>query len=408
MQYGLIGAKLAHSHSPFIHSLFASYSYQLFELSPSELPVFLKQENLGGCNVTIPYKKSVMDWCDTLSPEAQAIGSVNTLVFEKGGTISGYNTDYFGFLFLLKHANLSLNGKKVLILGSGGTSSMVQYAAKNCGAKEIVVISRSGKNNYENLSLHADADFLINTTPVGMYPNNTQSPLSLDAFPRLCAVVDVIYNPLQTKLLAQAKQKGISYANGLPMLVAQAAAACSLFTGTQISEEKIEEVLQTVQNKVTNLVLIGMPGCGKTSVGKKLSQKTGRPFFDIDEEIVLKAGKSIPEIFAEGGEASFRKIEAEVTAELSKKNGIILATGGGAPLFKQNQESLSQNGRIYLIDRPLSQLAVEGRPLSKDLPQMYKTRAPIYEAFCDYKIENIETIDAATDVILANFSSCEK
>ena len=266
MRYGLIGGRLSHSHSPAIHKQLGGYDYALYELAPDGLEPFLRQEGVGGLNVTIPYKRAVLPYCEALDPVAKRTGSVNTLVFHDG-KIAGYNTDYDGFLYLAKRAGVDFYGKRVVVLGSGGTSSTVCAAVQDAGAKEIVVISRGGADNYDTLDRHADADVLINTTPVGMYPDIEASPVSLAAFPRLSGVLDVVYNPIRTRLILEAKERNIPCAGGLPMLVAQAHAAAQRFLGAQIPMSRIEEILQALELELTNIVLIGMPGCGKTRWG---------------------------------------------------------------------------------------------------------------------------------------------
>ena len=385
--YGLIGDKLSHSHSPALHALLADYPYELFEMEASVLGTFLQREELGGVNVTIPYKKAVLPFCQTASETARRIGSVNTMV-RKGGAWHGYNTDYDGFLRMLSLAAISLTGKKVLILGSGGTSATAQQAAKDQAASEVIVVSRKGEHTYANIQRHSDAQALINTTPVGMSPDIEKSPVSLAHFPHLEAVVDVIYNPLQTALLRQAEQRGIRHTNGLPMLVYQAVRASELFTGASIPEAKAAKALQTLRQMVRNIVLIGMPGAGKTVVGKALAAIMQRECIDTDALIVQKAGMSIAEIFAKYGEKAFREMESSVVADVSKKSGVILTMGGGVVLSQQNIALLRQNGRLYWLQRPLSQLARKGRPLSIDIEAMYAQRKPLYQSASDAQMIN--------------------
>ena len=307
--YGLLGRKLGHSWSAPIHAALGCADYRLIELEPEELGAFLAREDIGGLNVTIPYKRDVMAYCDVLDPMAEAIGSVNTLVRRADGKLYGYNTDAAGFCFMAQRAGIGFAGKKTLVLGSGGASRTAAACAKKLGAREVVVISRSGENNYTNLGRHADAERIVNTTPVGMYPNNGAAAVDLTAFPACAGVLDLIYNPRRTALLLQAEELGIPCSDGLPMLVAQAKAAEEHFFDRLIADRENERILAQLRREMTNLVLIGMPGSGKSTVGAALAALTGREAIDIDARIVEKAGCSIPEIFAKGGEAAFRALE---------------------------------------------------------------------------------------------------
>ena len=400
MRYGLIGGRLAHSHSPAIHNMLSDYEYSLYPLTPDELPGFLRSSDIGGLNVTIPYKVEVMKYCASLTGEAQRIGSVNTLLYDKNRRITGHNTDYEGFLYLVQRAGLTLQDQKVVILGSGGTSRTVHVAAQDAGAREIVVISRQGENNYQNLFPHADADILVNTTPVGMYPELHGCPVSLDVFDSLSGVLDVVYNPLRTRLILEAKERGIPAEGGLPMLVAQAHASAEQFSMRRVPRERVEEIITVLTKELSNIVLIGMPGAGKTEIGQKLAARTGREFLDIDELVEREAGMSIPDIFDLEGEAGFRAREEAVVAESARECGRVIATGGGAPMFKENRTLLRQNGRIFHIERELNLLATNGRPLSKNLAAMYEKRAPVYRAFADETIRNTGTVDDAVTAIL--------
>ena len=405
--YGLLGRKLGHSWSVPIHTALGCGSYRLIELEPEELAPFLRREDLGGLNVTIPYKRDVMPLCGWIDPAAEAIGSVNTLVRGPDGVLRGYNTDIDGFLYMARRAGIAFAGKKTVILGSGGASLTAQAAARREGAREIVVISRSGPDHYENLSRHADAEVLVNATPVGMYPNNGAAPVDLAAFPALEGVLDVIYNPRRTTLLLQAEARGIPCSDGLPMLVAQAVRAEELFTAQSIPARENERILSQLRRERTNLVLIGMPGCGKTTVGTALARLTGREAIDLDAMIEDRAGRSIPEIFAAEGEAGFRAREAAAAAEAGKRTGVILLTGGGVVKTPANDAALRQNGRIYHLIRDLSLLPTEGRPLSQgaDLAQMWRERAPLYEAFRDVEIDNSGTVEDTAAAIWREF--CE-
>ncbi len=388
--YGLLGRKLGHSWSVPIHQAFGCPDYQLIELEPEDLSPFLAREDIGGLNVTIPYKRQVLPLCGWVHEDAQAVGSANTIARREDGVLCAWNTDVTGFRCLVKRSGIPLERRKVTILGSGGASLAVQYAAKLEGAREIVVVSRAGPDNYENLSRHADTDVLVNATPVGMYPGNGASPVDLDAFPALRGVLDLIYNPRRTALLMQAEERGIPCAGGLAMLVSQAAAAEERFNGASISVREQGRVLERLRRSTANLVLIGMPGSGKTTVGKALAALSGRQAVDLDQLIAARAGCSIPEIFARQGEAAFRALEREAVAEAGKRTGILILTGGGVVKDPANYAPLRQNGRIYHLLRDLNALPVEGRPLSQgaDLSEMWRQRAPLYERFRDVAVDN--------------------
>ena len=392
MKCGLLGRKLGHSYSPQIHNLLGDYSYILFEKEPEELENFLKNGDFSGLNVTIPYKKEVIPYLSELSPTAKKMGCVNTVLRRSDGTLYGHNTDYFGFTSLVRHAGLSVTGKKVLVLGSGGASNTAVAALKDLGASPVV-ISRSGENNYGNLHLHRDAAAIVNATPVGMYPNTGVSPIDLKLFPNLEGVLDVIYNPARTQLLLDAEKLGIPRENGLWMLVAQAKEAAEVFTGRKISDEVIEKIYRQLSHQMKNIVLIGMPGCGKTTIGTLLAEKLGRTLADADEKIISLAGKSIPDIFAQDGEPTFRDWETKALTELGKQSGLVIATGGGCVTQKRNYPLLHQNGYLVWLERDCSVLPTDGRPLSQanDLGKMYAARKPLYEAFADIRVENAGT-----------------
>ncbi len=402
LKCGLLGEKLGHSYSPQIHSMLADYEYKLFEKSPEELEDFLKSGEFDGLNVTIPYKKSVMPYCAELSPTAAQIGSVNTIVRRSDGSLYGDNTDAFGFENLIVHNGIEVKGKKALVLGTGGASVTAQAVLKNLGASEVVVISRKGEDNYENIAKHADAEIIANTTPVGMYPNNGKAAVDLTQFPKLSGVLDVVYNPARTALLLQAEKLCIPCAGGLYMLVSQAKRSCELFTGKSIPDSEIDRIERVLSHQMQNIVIIGMPGSGKTAVSTMLAERLGRKIFDTDTIVSEKAGMTIPEIFAAQGEAGFRKLETEATAEVGKLSGNIISTGGGVVTVADNYELLHQNGVIVWIERDTNKLARDGRPisLSSDLNELYAARLPLYERFADIKADNNGDINDTVNAIM--------
>ncbi len=389
LKCGLIGEKLGHSFSPQIHAKLADYDYALFEMEESAVGDFLKKGDFHAINVTIPYKKTVMPFLDEITDEAKRIGSVNTVTHLADGGLKGDNTDYYGFAYTVRKSGIELSGKKVLILGSGGASMTARTVAADLGASEVVIVSRNGENNYGNLDRHADCAVLINTTPVGMYPNTGVSAVSLDAFPKLEGVLDMIYNPAKTKLLLDAEARGIPYSNGLPMLVAQAKAACERFLGETVADEKIDEITAAIEQDTLNITLVGMPGVGKTTIGKSVAAALGREFIDTDDVIVERAGRSIPEIFASEGEAAFRALESEVIADVTKRSGLVIATGGGAPTIGANVNPIRQNSVVFFLKRDLSTLSKDGRPISqsRDLSELFEERLPKYRAVADHEID---------------------
>ena len=397
MQCGLLGRKLGHSYSPQIHKRLADYQYDLFEVEPEDLESFLKTAPFQGLNVTIPYKKEVMAYCAALSDTARAIGSVNTLVRQKDGSLYGDNTDADGFAAMLSYSGIDPRGKKALVLGSGGASLAIVYVLKQMGAKQIVVISRSGENHYGNLHLHQDAQLIVNTTPVGMYPDTGVKPVDLRQFPSCEGVLDIIYNPAKTQLLLQAQALGLPHCDGLIMLVGQAKRAAERFTGTLLSESLIPKITGQLRFEMGNLILIGMPGCGKSTIARKLAEISGRPAVDIDQRIVERIGMPIRDFFAQQGEARFRQIEAEILAEVTMQTGQIIATGGGIVKDWENVRRLRQSGKVYFLDRSLDQLETDpSRPLSSSreaLRQLYDQRIDLYRAACDQQIENNGSAD---------------
>ena len=401
MKCGLLGEKLGHSYSPQIHAALSDYEYLLYEKKPDEVEKFIRCGDWHGLNVTIPYKKTVIPFCSELSELALSIGSVNTLLRCPDGRIQGYNTDAFGFEAMLRAASYSAAGKKALVLGTGGASATVCACLRHHGAK-VVTVSRTGETNYNNVTKHTDACLVVNTTPLGMYPNNGTQALDLSLFPNLQAVLDVVYNPARTALIMQAEKLGIPCSGGLRMLVAQGIRASEIFLGHRHPDDALERILSSLNHEMQNLILIGMPGSGKSTIASLLSKKLNRPCIESDMEIEHIAGMSIPDIFEKEGEEGFRQRETAVLEELGKRSGLIISTGGGCVTRPENYPLLHQNGMIVRITRDLSKLAREGRPLSlnSDLKQMALLREPYYTAFADYTIENTGTPEDTADRIL--------
>ena len=390
LTYGCIGEHLPHSFSREIHEQIGGYAYELKELTPEELPAFMTARAFRGINVTIPYKQAVIPFLDEIDDTARAIGAVNTVV-NRNGKLYGYNTDLDGLTRLIRRAGLDLTGKKVLIPGTGGTSRTASFAAEKLGAREILRVSRTGKEGsltYEDaLRNHTDAEIILNTTPCGMFPEPDAQPLPLEPFSRLQGVADVIYNPLRSRLVLDARSRGIPAEGGLYMLVAQAVRASEHFLDTSYPDNLADRIYDRVLRKKENIVLIGMPGSGKSVIGRILAEKTGNLLADTDDLIVRKAGKSIPDIFREDGESVFRDLESAVIRELSKQGGQIISTGGGAVLRPENVTVLRQNGRLFWLNRsPEDLVPTEDRPLADTqakMKQLYLEREPVYRAAAD-------------------------
>lgn len=401
MSFGLLGKKLSHSYSPYVHAMIGAYDYQLFDMEEDQLDDFFENGDFNGLNVTSPYKEAVMKYvtCDAISKK---IGAVNTIYY-KDGNLIGTNTDVFGFMYLLSLHQIDLANKKVLILGSGGASKTVQAVCNMCQSKKVFVASRTKSNEFvEYGNLPLDVDIIVNATPVGMYPNNDEKLVDLAEFTKLEAVIDLIYNPYKTKLLQQAEDLGVKWANGLSMLIAQATKAAKHFTGMDyISYNK--QLITNIKAYKLNLVLVGMPGCGKTFIGEKLAEATQRKFVDIDREISAMTGKTIADIFKEDGEKYFRNIETELLKKYCKETDLVIATGGGTVLRKENRDMIQANSGVVFLERPLNELEKKGRPLSVDnktVEKLYDERKPLYDATKSISVTNDNNYEVIVNRIL--------
>lgn len=412
MRYGLLGEKLGHSFSKEIHNMLGDYSYDLIEVEKSNFDDFMKARDFTALNVTIPYKEKVIPYLDHIDEATKAIGAVNTIV-NKGGKLCGYNTDFFGMEKLIEHAKIGIKGRKVAILGTGGTSKTAKAVTNSLGAREILIVSRSGNDEaityselYEN---HSDVEVIINTTPLGMYPNTDDIAIDISAFERLFGVIDAVYNPLRTRLIVEARKRGIRAAGGLYMLVAQAVRASEIFFDTKYDAKTVSKIYRKLMRKKENIVLIGMPASGKSTVGRILEKKLKRKVFDTDKVIERKEKSYIPDLFANKGEGYFRDAEAQVIKELSDKNGLVIATGGGSILRQENIDNLKKNGRLYFIDRPLTKLIpTSNRPLAKsaaDIEKRYNERYGIYSAVADVRIDANTSAPMTADKILKDYES---
>ena len=406
MEYGLIGARLGHSYSKPIHEMVGGYGYDLCPLpTEAEAHAFMQKRDFKGINVTIPYKRLVIPYCDEVEPAAAMIGAVNTIV-NKNGRLCGCNTDYAGFAYLARRHGIRFKDKNVLILGTGGTHNTVAAVAKQEGAAEILTAGRTGRNRsltYPQAGDHKEIEIIINATPAGMYPETGVCLIDVADFPRLEAVLDVVYNPFKSELLLQAENRGIPAFCGFEMLVAQAVYAAEKFTGRTIPEAVIDETHTKLKKEISNISLIGMPGCGKSSVGQALAERLGKTYVDLDEKIEELAGTPIPDIFAQYGEEAFRRLESEAVARYSKENHQVIACGGGTVKTPGNARALHQNGPVLWIRRPVEYLPMNGRPLSKGreaLRAMEAERGPLYGGASDAGFENIGSLREAVDAAL--------
>lgn len=413
LRAGLLGEHLSHSFSPQIHKALVGdrYTYEIYERDPADVEAFIKGNEWDAINVTIPYKQAIMPLLNEISPEAQRIGAVNTVTRLSDGRLKGDNTDYFGFSHTVKSCGCDLRGKKAVVFGNGGAAATAVAVLTDMGA-EVILLGRNGKSvggispePYEGIcERHPDVSVVVNCTPVGMYPKQVgQSPVELKGFNRVEAVFDMVYNPARTALIQEAMELGIPAYNGLLMLVAQAKRAAELFLGENISDNRIDPIVESISRETQNIVLIGMPGCGKTTVGRALAEALHRPFVDTDAMIVEAAGRPIPEIFATEGEEVFRTYETEAVRAAGMMSGTVIATGGGVVTRERNYAPLSQNGRILFIDRDLDDLPVDGRPISVSTPkaELYAKRLPLYKAFADMVVENNGTVEEVVEKILS-------
>ncbi len=399
--YGLLGEHLPHSFSPQIHKALGNPNYALFEKTPDEIENFLKEKSFKGINVTIPYKKAVIPFLDMISQEAEKIGAVNTIAV-RNGKLYGDNTDYFGFAYMVEKSGIVIENKKCLVLGNGGASLTVQAVLKDKEAKEVVVISRKTENNYDNIYNHFDSEIIVNTTPVGMYPNNLQSLVNLDDFPNLSGVLDVVYNPLRTKIILDATERQIPNATGLSMLVAQAKKAHEIFFETNVDTSVCEKIENGLAMEMSNIVLVGMAGCGKSTVGRALAQRLNKNLVDTDEVVEKTENMSIPEIITEKGEDYFRQCEISAVCSVGKEKSQIIATGGGVVTRNENYKPLKQNGIIVFINRDADLLPTNNRPLSQmhGVKTLYEKRMPMYRQFADIEVDGNGTIDEVAERIV--------
>ena len=408
MKFGLLGRTLGHSFSPRIHSALGNTNYELFEREPSQLQEFFADPELQGINITIPYKVNALEACDVVDPRAERIGCVNTMV-RKDGKWHGYNTDYDGFVFTLQHANIDVSGKECIILGDGASSATVHVALEDLGAKNIVHLSRKTAPSYGDApNYYETTQIIINCTPIGMYPHNPANLIDITQFSKLEGVVDLIYNPRRTILLLQAEMMEIPHCDGLPFLVAQGVEAANHFQGESFGTKEIEQILRDMRCEKENIILIGMPGVGKTTVGKALGEEMGRTCVDVDHELEKEIG-DISTYITEQGEPAFREKEAEMIAKFGTQTGLIISTGGGCVTVPKNFAHLRQNGRIYQLTQPVENLSTSGRVLSSGgierLRELEATRTPMYESFAQCIVEHNRNAPETVSAILEDFEA---
>ena len=408
MKFGLLGRTLGHSFSPRIHSALGNTNYELFEREPSQLQEFFDDQELQGINITFPYKVNALEACDVVDPRAERIGCVNTMV-RKDGKWHGYNTDYDGFVFTLKHAGIDVSGKECIILGDGASSATVHVALEDLGAKNITHLSRKAAPFYTDApNYYETAQIIINCTPIGMYPHNPASLIDITQFSKLEGVVDLIYNPRRTILLLQAEMMEIPHCDGLPFLVAQGVEAANHFQGESFGTKEIEQILRDMRREKENIILIGMPGVGKTTVGKALGEEMGRTCVDVDHELEKEIG-DISTYITEQGEPAFREKEAEMIAKFGTQTGLIISTGGGCVTVPKNFAHLRQNGRIYQLTQPVENLSTSGRVLSSGgierLRELEATRTPMYESFAQCIVKHNRNAPETVATILEDFEA---
>ena len=408
MKFGLLGRTLGHSFSPRIHSALGNTNYELFEREPSQLQEFFADPELQGINITIPYKVNALEACDVVDPRAERIGCVNTMV-RKDGKWYGYNTDYDGFVFTLQHAGIDVSGKECIILGDGASSATVHVALEDLGAKNIVHLSRKTAPFYGDApNYYETAQIIINCTPIGMYPHNPANLIDITQFSKLEGVVDLIYNPRRTILLLQAEMMEIPHCDGLPFLVAQGVEAANHFQGESFGTKEIEQILRDMRREKENIILIGMPGVGKTTVGKALGEEMGRTCVDVDQELEKEIG-DISTYITEQGEPAFREKEAEMIAKLGTQTGLVISTGGGCVTVPKNFAHLRQNGRIYQLTQPIENLSTTGRVLSSGgldrLRELEEIRTPMYESFAQCIVEHKRNAPETVAAILEDFET---